>query len=147
MWGEKTSAERQLQIRFYDTTKEYDLLISCVQLLQDMGYELEEAEEDLGLIVGGKTRDATDTGQEVARAFYIIMTGASYATDDKQRIRASIVVSPGGENRSKVRVTFQRMIWNEIGQVTKLEQLKDPEIYQRFFSELDKSIFLTGQMQ
>ena len=146
-WDERTFEERQVQIRFYDTTDEFELLIACVQLLQDLGFELEEAEEDLGLVVGGKTRSARDAGQEVARAFYVMLTWKTYATDELQRNRASIVVSPAGAGRSKVRVTFQRSIYDEDGRVTKLEQIKEPELYQRFFAELDKSIFLTGNME
>ena len=147
VWTEKTQEERQLQMRYYDTDQEMDILIASVQLLQDMGFELEEAEEDLGLAVGGKTRSARDAGQEVARAMYIIMVGQSYATDKLQRIRGSIVVSPAGQGRCKVRATFQRAIYNDYGQTTKLEQIKDPELYQRFFDSLSKSIFLTGNME
>ncbi len=146
-WNETTFQERQLQSRYYDTTEDFELLIACVQLLQDLGFELEEAEEDLGLIVGGKTRSARDGGQEVARAMYVMLTWKTYATDELQRNRASIVVSPAGSDRLKVRVTFQRSIYDEDGRVTKLEPIKDPLLYQRFFSELDKSIFLTGNME
>lgn len=44
--------------------------------------------------------------------------------------------------QSTVRVTFQRIIFNEMGQVTRSEQIKDPEIYKQFFEKLSKSVFL-----
>lgn len=43
---------------------------------------------------------------------------------------------------SIVRVTFQRVIVDTQGRVTKAEQIKDPTIYQQFFEKLSKSIFL-----
>ena len=46
----------------------------------------------------------------------------------------------GGE--STVRVTFQRVIVNTQGQITRAEQVNDPEIYREFFERLSKSVFL-----
>lgn len=62
-------------------------------------------------------------------------------------MRASVVTRPyGEENRyTSVRVTFQRVVWNTAGQISRSEALEDPEIYQGFFDKLSKSIFLEAQ--
>ena len=46
------------------------------------------------------------------------------------------------KGNSSVRVTFQRVVFNAQGQVTKAEQINDPEIYKQFFEKLSKSVYL-----
>ena len=50
------------------------------------------------------------------------------------------VQSSGGE--SIVRVTFQRIIFDTAGQITRAEQINDPAIYREFYDKLSKSVFL-----
>jgi hypothetical protein len=37
------------------------------------------------------------------------------------------------------------MVWNSYGQLTRLEGLREPELYQQFFEKLSKSVFLEAQ--
>lgn len=48
----------------------------------------------------------------------------------------------GDAGQSTVRITFQRIIYNTAGQVTKAEQINEPVIYQQFFDALSQSVFL-----
>ncbi len=50
------------------------------------------------------------------------------------------VQSSGGD--SIVRVTFQRIVFDTAGQVTRAEQINDPAIYREFYDKLSKSVFL-----
>jgi hypothetical protein len=67
--------------------------------------------------------------------------------DKEQKMRASVVTRPIGDQEKyiAVRVTFQRIVWNTQGQVTKSESIIDPAVYQEFFDKLSKAIFLEGQ--
>ncbi|MDL2314141.1 hypothetical protein LJC36_04075 [Desulfovibrio sp. OttesenSCG-928-C14] len=47
-----------------------------------------------------------------------------------------------GTGSSTVRITFQRVIYNTAGMVSRQEQIKDPEVYQQFFDKLSQSVFL-----
>jgi hypothetical protein len=143
-------AQRQIQTRKYETKDEAKILAACAGLLQDLGFSLDESETKLGVITSSKMRSAVDAGQQVA-AVLLALLGASMPTDKEQKMRASVVTRPVGEYGEHmpvtvkyilVRVTFQRIVWNTQGQVTRSESLADPKIYQEFFDKLSKAIFL-----
>lgn len=137
-------ATRQLQTRRMDTTKEAELLKAVVGVLQDTGFNLEESETQLGVLVGSKERDATDGGQVVGAIFVSALFGTEALYDDNQRIRASVVTRPSADNSGSliVRVTFQRLVWNNRGVLWKLETIDDKDVYVEFFDKLSKSLFL-----
>jgi hypothetical protein len=136
--------QRQLQTRRYETRDEEKILLASAGVLQDLGFTLDESETKLGLIVASKDRDATEVGQIVAAIFIAALTGAAVPTDEKQKIRVSLVTrSHGEEGKSMaVRVTFQRIVWNTQGRISRIETLEDSKLYQEFFAKLSKSVFL-----
>jgi hypothetical protein len=136
--------ERQLQTRYFDTADEKNILSASAALLQDLGFNLDESETPLGLIVGSKDRDATNPGQVAAAIFVALLGGGAMPIDRNQKMRASLVTRPVGEDKKRiaVRITFQRIVWNTQNQITTAERLNEPEMYQEFFSKLSKSVFL-----
>jgi len=137
----QTVENRQLQTRRFDTTAEGEVLSACAALLQDLGFGLDESETKLGLIAGSKDRDATEAGQVIGSALMGVLFGVYTPVDDHQKIRASIVTRPVGPSVN-VRVTFQRAVWNTQGQISRLEMLDEPEMYEGFFDRLSKAVFL-----
>lgn len=137
--------DRELGSRRFDTDDEAMLLTASAALLQDLGYNLDESEPELGVLVGSKTRSAVEAGQVMLKIIGLL-GGANIPIDTRQLIRASIVTSPTGESRKsiRVRVTFQRIVWNDANTISKLERIREPEIYQEFFAKLSKSVFLTA---
>ncbi|QWD10002.1 hypothetical protein G6713_04605 [Polynucleobacter paneuropaeus] len=165
-----TLANRQLQSRKYDIKSEKELLTASNNVLQDMGFGLDESNMQLGVIVASKNRDATDAGQIAGAVLLAALFRVQASYDKDQKIRASLVTKPATTNnpiqvdvKTKagkqikfdqpvesnngfvVRVTFQRLVWNQKGVLTKIEGINDPEIYQEFFDKLSKSIFLQAQ--
>lgn len=166
-----TLANRQMQSRKYDIKTEKELLSASSNVLQDMGFNLDESNMPLGVIVASKSRDATEGGQIAGAILLGVLFGAAAVNYDKtQKIRASLVTKPASikepihvtvatkagkqikfdqpvdaANGYIVRVTFQRMVWNQRGIMTKIEAVNDPEIYQEFYEKLSKSIFLQAQ--
>lgn len=140
-------ADRQMQTRKYETKDEAKILTACAGLLQDMGFGIDESETELGVITCSKMRSAVNAGQQVAAVAVALLGGGYMPTDKEQKMRASVITRPIGEDGEyvAVRVTFQRIVWNTQGLVTKSESLNDPEIYQEFFGKLSKSIFLEAQ--
>lgn len=140
-------AERQMQTRKYETKDEAKILAACARLLQDMGFNIDESETNLGLITASKQRSAENAGQIVAAVIVAALGGGAMPVDKEQKMRASVVTRPIGDQEKyiAVRVTFQRIVWNTQGQVTKSESIIDPAVYQEFFDKLSKAIFLEGQ--
>ena len=142
--NEQSLQWRSMQSRRFDTNDEKRILVVCANLLQDLGFTLEESETELGLVVGSKDRSAVEAGQMMGAFFVALLTGAVTPVDETQKLRASVVTRPFGENKESiiVRVTFQRVVWNSYGQITKRQRLNKPEFYQEFFDKLSKAVFL-----
>lgn len=144
---------RELQMRQYDTQNEEDILAACAGVLQDLGFTLDDSETELGLVVASKDRDATDAGQVALATVSVFLSalGGSSSNafdyiDKTQKIRASVVSKLSADgSKIIVRVTFQRVVWNNVGDVSKMENLTDPELYQGFFERLSKAVFLEAQ--
>lgn len=141
---------RQQQMRKYDTTDEKKVLQASAGALQDLGFTIEKSETDLGMIVAAKNRSAVNVGAatlaitaDIAGAFFGAPPNLYKQTDKEQKIEASMVINPSlSENSMVVRVMFQSVVWNQSGQVSRFETIKDPKLYQDFFERVSKSIFL-----
>ena len=166
-----TLANRQIQSRKYDIKTEKELLSASASVLQDMGFNLDESQTSLGLIVASESRDAKDGGQIAGAILMGFLFGAAAVSYDKnQKIRASLVTKPAVTNNPikvelttnagknikfdqqveassgfVVRVTFQRLVWNQNNVMTKVEGINDPAIYTEFYDKLSKSVFLQAQ--
>jgi hypothetical protein len=143
-------AERQLQTRRFEHIGETELLRASAAVLQDIGFNLDESEADLGLIVASKKRSAMNKTNARLAKMLDIFVDIELAVDDEQLIRASLVTWPAMDALDEsdqsewmyVRVTFQRIVWNTKNRISRQEALDAPELYQQFFDRLSKSIFL-----
>lgn len=137
--------KRQLQIRQYDTTDEKQIIMAVAGVLQDLGFTLDDSESDLGFVAASKKADATSTGQ----VFWAAFLGGQNAVaqcDKYQVVKASVITKPSQEgNKIVVRVTFQRVVWNMMNQISRVETIDDPIMYQKFYDSLSKAVFLEAQ--
>jgi len=133
-------AERQMQTRKYETKDEGKILSACAGLLQDMGFNIDESETKLGLITASKMRSAENAGQIAGAVLIALLGGGAMPVDKEQKMRASVITRPVGERGEyiAVRVTFQRIVWNTVGEVTKSESIIDPAIYKEFISSFSQ---------
>jgi hypothetical protein len=142
---------RQLQTRRIDGIGEKDLLNASAGVLQDLGFNIDESETRLGVIVASKDRSAMNAAQ-VAGAIAVALLGVYMPVDKTQKIRVSLVTRPSLASDGSVRpdsqlirITLQRIVWNTESQVTRIESIEEPLIYQEFFERLSKSVFLEVQ--
>lgn len=139
---------RQLQTRRIEGIGESDLLAASAGVLQDLGFNLDESETRLGVIVASKDRSAV-TKSQVLGAVLLALLGSYTDVDKVQKIRVSLVTRPALAqdgtalaDTQLIRITIQRIVTNTAGLVTRVESIEEPEIYQEFFDKLSKSIFL-----
>jgi hypothetical protein len=141
-------ANRQLQLRRFETKDERMLLSAAAGVMQDLGFLIQETSARAGLIQADKDRDAVEAGQVAGQIFLAVLVAAMGGTadpawDQTQKIRISLATRPSADSSGLIaRVTFQRVIWNNKNQLSKLETIDDPRIYQEFFERLSKAVFL-----
>ncbi|MDH3588513.1 MAG: hypothetical protein OEQ74_03845 [Gammaproteobacteria bacterium] len=143
-----TLERRQLQTRRFDGISENQILAASAGVLQDLGFNLDESETKLGIIVASKQRTAREPTQIATSILLRLFLGIDTEVDDRQRIRVALVSRPAGETDTEsfqVRVTFQRVVWKTNGDVSRTEAIDEPELYQQFFEQLSKSVFLEAQ--
>jgi len=143
----ENGGQRLLQSRQFDTD-EPTLLSAGTAVLQDLGFMIEDSEPAYGLISCSKHRDAGRAEQMLGAFALAVLTGVVPSVDRDQWIRASVVTQPvavdtdSAKCRTVVRVSFQRIVRNQMGKVTRLESLVEPQMYREFFEKLSRSLFL-----
>lgn len=140
--------QRQIETRRYDGIKEEDLITACANVLQDLGFNLENSETKLGVLTASKQRDAIQGGEIAAAVIVALLGGGSMAISKDQTIRVALVVRPVIDSNGKamtdshfVRVTFQRLVRRTDNSVI-AQTLREAELYQDFYDRLSKSVFL-----
>jgi hypothetical protein len=139
---------RQLETRRYDGITEANLISASANVLQDLGYNLENSETKLGVLTASKQRDAINGGEVAAAIVVALLGGGAMAISKDQTIRVSLVVRPVNDSNGKtmteshfVRVTFQRLVRRTDNSVI-AQTLREPELYQEFYERVSKSVFL-----
>lgn len=138
-----TLAQRQYTTRRFDTRDETMIMAASAGVLQDLGFNIDETSRSTGLLAGSKDRDAVQPGQVLFAALIVAFGGKPETTgyDTAQKIRISVAVKPV-RDATVVRVTIQRLIINNLNQISRAESIDDPKIYQEFFDKLAQSVFL-----
>lgn len=113
--GESQLKLRSIQSRAYETRDRQQVLRGVIATLQDLEFMIEAADAELGTVT--------------ARKFVIIKTFGM------NNLMLTVTVRPYGEARMLVRANAE---FNN-------RLVEDPQVYQNFFTALDKSLFIAGQ--
>lgn len=146
---------RAMQTRMFETPNERELLSASAAVLQDLGFQVEESQREVGFLRATKERSAREYGQYVRQVLVLILSLGKLMqpVDFHQKIAASLISRPLNPEatRQEVRIMFYRVVWKGDGQVDNqyippgeqyMEMIRDPEIYQQFFAKLSKAVFL-----
>lgn len=152
----KTQLEvREFQTRTFDTADGKLVMKAMLNVLQDDGYVVKNAVVELGLITATQEidiapgRSGSDGG--VLGGTVVIGGGPggvifggprsapAYRKTETRDFTGN--VSEFGP-QTKVRVSFQRKVLDNRGDVVEVEPIDDPVFYRDFFSRMDKSLYL-----
>lgn len=135
----KTQLEaREFQTRSYATKDEKMVLKAVLNVLQDDGFIIKEANSDLGVVTASKE---VDVENRTGAIFATLMFGAGATWNKNSTYEASVNVSERGEE-TRVRVIFQVKTMNNKGGVASIAQVSDEKSYTEFFSMVDKGVFI-----
>jgi hypothetical protein len=138
---------RSIQTRVFDTTDRAKIMRVAVATMQDLFFDIDVLDEELGIISGKKWFNNNSSWADHP-SYYL------YETDEllifntnfrswgpfnyrKDLTRMTITVRPKEKTRLLVRASVQYNI----------RAVEDPEMYQKFFKTLGQSIFLEGQKE
>lgn len=124
------------------------VLQETTQVLQDLGFTVEESAPRLGVLAGSKDRDATEAGQVVAQVALTVglaLVGVRYnpVWDRDQIIRATVTTRSEGTRTVAARVSFERIITTNQG-LSRVEVLTAPEFSTGFFNRVSQGLSGAG---
>jgi len=133
--------KRQYQTRQYSNIPKPVLMKAMLNVLQDEGFIVNNANSLLGFISGAKEFSPKDKTIDIEKEFGTKkgMMGAVVAV-----VETTANVSEYGREM-RVRVNFKRKLLNTYGNAYKIEEVTDEKYYQNFFSKVDKAIFIQKQ--
>lgn len=133
--------KRQYQTRTYVGTNKALIMKAMLNVLQDEGFMINNANSLLGFIAGAKEFSPNDKTIDLEKEFGTKkgMMGVQVAV-----VEATANITEYGKE-IKVRINFKRKKLNTYGNAMNIEEITDEKYYQSFFSKVDKAIFLQKQ--
>ena len=138
---------RSIQTRVFDTTDRAKILRVAIATMQDLFFDIDVVDEELG-IVSGKKWFNQDSSWADHPTYYLYETDEllifntnflSWGPFNYRRdlTRMTVTVRPKEKTRSLVRASVQYNI----------RAVEDPVMYQKFFKTLSQSMFLAANME
>jgi len=143
---QKTQLEiREFQTREFDTKDFKMVMKALLNVLQDDGFIVKNADTELGLLQATKEVDVENESEKttaIAQMYIpIVNMFGSGEWKKNQIIECSCNISGFGD-QTRVRVNFQAKTMNNFGDVKSVQHVQDETFYQEFFSKVDKGIFI-----
>lgn len=129
---------REIQTRSFENKDAKAVLKEMINVLQDDAFIVKHANLELGLLSGEKDIDIEDRWN---RFFSVMHNGHQASWNKNAVIEVSANITQFGES-TKVRVNFQRKIFDNFGRVVKVIQIYDENYYQAFFTKVHKGLFI-----
>lgn len=142
---QKTQLEkRQFQTREYDSTDKAMIMKAMLNVLQDEGFIVNNANPLLGFISGEKEFDLNDRSINIQKEFGTSKGSLNWSGVRVAVIEATANITEYGK-QIRVRINFKRKLLNVYGNAQSIDEIEDEKYYQEFFAEVDKAIFLQKQ--
>lgn len=146
-----SAARTEFQTRLYEVPNEERILAACTALLQDMGFQVDEAASGLGVLSASKMRDANRLTQGERFAVTVLTLGllvggytaplaflvADANSPKPVNIEVGITTRKVGRGGGQVSV---HVVFKENS-----VHITDPAVYEEFFGQLSKALFLEAR--
>lgn len=129
---------REFQTRSYGTSDVKMVMKAMLNVLQDEGYIVKNANVELGLLTATKEINVYSFGEALVMS---LISKQNARWKKTSIVECSANVSAFGE-KTRVRINFQVKTLNNRGEVMDVKQIIDLQHYQTFFSKVDKGIFI-----
>lgn len=136
--------KRQFQTRTYETLDKPLVMKAMLNVLQDEGFIVYNANPLLGFIYGVKDFDTSDPNIDIAKEFGHSKARLNWNGVKVATIETTANITEYGHSM-KVRVNFKRKLLNVYGNTQFIDDINDEDYYQNFFSKVDKAVFLQKQ--
>lgn len=133
---------RQLQSREYSHTKLQSVIRSVISALQDEGFIIASANENLGLVTAAMEKYEEDSR---TKNYVNFMYGPGIGTyQTTKHFEASVSVAEHNKV-TRVRINIVVKAINNAGGIIWSQPVYDQATYQNIFSKIDKSLYLYKQ--
>jgi hypothetical protein len=138
---------RSIQTRVFDTTDRVKIMRAVVATMQDLFFDIDVLDEDLGVVSGKKLFNPANSWADhptyyLYKTDELIIFNTNFRTwgpfnyrNDLARI--TVTIRSKEKTRSLVRASLQYNI----------RAVEDPDMYQKFFKSLGQSLFLSAKME
>ncbi|NMC63048.1 MAG: hypothetical protein GYA55_07755 [SAR324 cluster bacterium] len=130
---------RAIQTREYDERDMKTVMKSLIDVLQDEGFMIKNADSNLGFISAQKEVDIERPGDAFFGGFGRPREIPRWRKS--AQIEASINISEFGKT-TRVRANFQRKELDNIGATVAVYAIDDERFFQYFFEKVDKGLFI-----
>lgn len=137
---------REYQIRSYEGKTTQDIFHAVLNTLQDDGFVVDIADVNSGLIKANMSNTAVNARETLQKTAFTILSGGIFLlfTDgninNSETLTATITISPYGKS-TKLRTSFVFKKMNPDGEIIENHQIMEKEMYQKFFTTIEHSIF------
>lgn len=136
--------KRQIQTKTYDSIDKATVMKAMLNVLQDDGFIVNNANPLLGFISGSKEFDVNDQSINVGEDFGTNKVSLAFRGVRVAVIEATANVTEYGKD-IKVRINFKRKLLNVYGNAQSIDEINNEKYYQDFFAKVDKAIFIQKQ--
>lgn len=129
---------REIQSRTFAARDAKAVIKEMINVLQDDAFIVKHANLELGLLSAEKDIDVENGWSR----FFSVMASSRDASWKKNcLVEVSANVTQFGDE-TRVRVNFQRKLFDNFGRIMKVHPIYDMQYYQEFFSKVSKGLFI-----
>jgi hypothetical protein len=128
---------RSFQTREFDTPDTRLVMKAMINVLQDMGFQIQSADADLGLLTASKWANIEHTKKEIKKA-----RKNDRVLSKSLVLEATANISDFGNAQSRVRVNILERTLDGSGATMAVAHIDDARFYQQFFAAVDRGVFL-----